>query len=834
MTDGVGDLEYYFTADVDAPYYGTVDYAFTPDVGYGAGWSEQITAVTNRATYTAFDGVPTGGTDYFVRIREGESNMEWVELQGSLTVTNKVAGSNETVRLLTDDKTVPRMTLVGDHSWRYHYEVPTNAIGGTLSFRLVTKEYYTNATDATVWLTRTNTLKTVEKTVTDIPYTATLEASNPNDISVILDDASTHLKIEYNDEQRAFSLSHASYQNFNLWTDARDGFRGNVMYNLGPGDATNFVSNSGVSDNKKRYDAPFDSSWTLCPQQNTYWLEDFTKPVVTNTTDYPIDTWFSVHKTPNGWTAHNSRFVEGARGDEANLSLALDGLGEGALAVENFTKDDLPLGLDSVTFSARIAQPIEFDDFATYMDGLSYANYAISAKVTMSHKFETTTVKPDDMSPVYPSISFVGYHRGARQGCYEFRMTRTGDQEVTLELYKWANSRPTRLGNPVKYTKHQIVPSSSTEASGSYWTSAYFLLYTMTDGSVKLEGHLAPTHTQSTIRQDASVTTTPLLTKSAISFVDTNPGTLAKGGSYGIGSTDCRAGFGRIMIHAVATPPGVATDAVINYDGELERTDKLADEWDYSAERWEIDNESYYASSGGLSAVIPSNQVVQVWLSDASVTGSGWDYSGYSVPVNSFSTNKFTVSPRMPGSWKVRLQTGEDESAGVVVDDVEITPWEGTEIWGRNGSAYQFLDDWVYTKAWICAAADITHNNKPYYLPDENMVSVGTNGYVFIFNEAGAYTFKPTANMEIDRILIVGGGGAGGNVMGGGGGGGQVREIDLTQNPVTLEAGSMNTFTVGAGGAYNGGNNQSAGADGQRTEIKINGTTYTANGGGGG
>ena len=262
LTDGVGDLEYYFTAELDAPYYAPRDYAFTSPIGYGVGWTEQISAVTNRASYTSLDGVPSGGTDYFVRIREGESNIEWVQLVGTLTITNKVAGSNDVYRLHTPDGTIPRMTLVGDHSWRYHYEVPTNAIGAKLSFKLVAKEYYTNETAATsaaapaggdvpVWLTRTNELFTVEETVTEIPYTATLSTNNPNEVSVILDESSTHLKIEYNDEQRAFSLSHAAYQAFNLWTDATSGFRGNMMDENG-------VSNSGVSSRKRRYDAPFD------------------------------------------------------------------------------------------------------------------------------------------------------------------------------------------------------------------------------------------------------------------------------------------------------------------------------------------------------------------------------------------------------------------------------------------------------------------------------------------------------------------------------------------------------------------------------------------------
>ena len=837
---GVGDLEYFFTANLDSQYYLVRDYANDTSVGFGSGWTEKITAITNRATYAATDGVPTGGTDYFVRIREGESNMEWVELQGTLTVTNKVSGSNETVRLLTPDGTVPRMTLVGDHSWRYHYQVPTNAIGGKLAFRLVTKEYYTNATDATEWLVRTNTLKTVEETVTDVPYTATLETSNPNDISVILDDASTHLKIEYNDEQRAFSLSHASYQSFNLWTDATDGFRGNVMDGNG-------VSNSGVSDNKKRYDAPFNSSWGLCPEQNNFWLEAFTKPAGDDATEFPLDTWFSVHKTPNGWTAHNGCFVEGARGDDSNLALALDGLGEGALALENFNKDDLPLGLDSVEFTARIAQPIQFDDFATYMDGLSCSNYAISAMVTMSRMYEDATHKPSDMSPTYPSVSFVGYHRG-KQGCYEFRMTRSSDAALTLELYKWtrtgSGTKPTLLKSE-NYTKNKLVPASGTEVNSSYRTAVYFLVYTLADGRVKLEGHI------SSVRRPLGIglSTTEGHTdigKSVIAFVDETPGVLALGGSYGVGSTDCRAGFGAIRVHSVATPPSSATgttgDAVLSYPGTLEGRPKLEQEWDYYTSRWDLEAEGYDAN-GGLVAVVPSNQVVEVWLSDATSSGSGWVDTGYSVMVNSFSTNKFTVSPRMPGSWKVRLQTGQEEDAGVVVDDVEISPWEGVETWTRNGNktVNNFLDDWVYTKAWINAAADITYNNKPYYLPDENMVSVGTNGYAFIFNKPGTYDFVPNTDMQIDRALVVGGGGAGGWTLGGGGGGGGVLEGDWTTNVLNVSAGTHISVVVGAGGdnfyvANNDGAYWKAGGAGGSSSLKITlpSVSLTAKGGGGG
>ena len=827
LTDGVGDLEYFYTADVSSVFYNCPDYAFDTSIGWGAGWSEAITAVTNRAAYTATDGVPSGGTDWFVRIREGESNLEWVELQGTLTVANKVGESNEVVRLLTLDKTVPRMALAGDHTWRYHYTIPTNAIGGKLAFHLVTKEYYTNAIDATHWLIRTNTLYTVEDVITAIPYTATLDPGNPNDISVILDDASTHLKIEYNDAQHTFSLSRASYQDFNLWTDAMDGYR--VM--------------AGDSDLRCRYDVPVDT-WTTSGETNPFWEEDFddlTMSILTNER-------FSIQTTPNGWTAYNSRFVENVRDDASDLALALDGFGEGALATDNFSADQLPLGLDSVEFTARLVQPFRYEDFATYMDGHTCTNYAISAKITMSHQYETSTVKPTDMSPVNPSISFVGYHRGS-QGCYEFRMTRTTTTlygatvpALELALYKWASSggsvKPTLLTSN-HYTSNLLVPRSTSEALASYWTSAYFLVYTLENGSVRLEGHLAPSHTQNPVAGDASA----FISSSAavISYADMNPGVLAKGGTYGVGATDCRAGFGQIGIHTVATPPTDTANAVINYPGNCEGRIKLAEEWDFHENRWELDTVSRYQGDGGLTAVIPSNQAVQVWLSDASVTGGRWYDSGYATSVSSFATNKCVVSPRMPGAWKVRLQTGLEEDAGVVLDDVKITPWEGESRWGRNGNPYQHSDEWVYTKAWVIPSATITRNAQAYALPNENIQSVGTNGYVFIFNEPGTYTFVPTADMEVDRFLVVGGGGAGGWTIGGGGGGGGVLDCDWSDAPVTIPAGTVMTIIVGEGGDNfyvdnDNAANWKSGGNGGASSLKITSSaiSMTADGGGGG
>ena len=860
LNQGVGDLEYFFTADLDAQYYSPRDYANDTFVGFGDGWTEQIFAVTNKATYTGLDGVPTGGTDYFVRIREGESNMEWVQLQGTLTVTNTVGGSNDVYKLLTPDGIEPRMTLVGDHSWRYHYEVPTNAIGGTLSFSIMTKEYYTNETDAATWLIRTNELGTVEKTVSEIPFTATLHPLDGPDvgntltnISVVLDDSSTHLKIEYNDEQRAFALSHASYQSFNLWTDARVGFRGNSMETNG----TDVVSNSGVSEKKQRYNAPFDSSWELCPQvDDDIWTESFN-----NTGTFSINVWKNIQDI-HGWTARNSMLVWGTRNRaEEDLSLALDGFGQGSVGLENFNEKQLPLGLDTVSFTARVAQsPEEYEAFAVYMYGGTLKNYAISAKVTMSQDYEAVGHYPKDMSPINPSVSLVGYHRES-QGCYELRMTRTGDKEVTLGIYKWTEDGSKMKATLLKTEKYTEVlwPTSSSDVSSSKWTTVYFLLYTMSNGKVRLEGHLAPSPTTTPIGTDITNMRT-----STIWYVDAAPGILRRGGSYGVGSTDCRAGFGAMKIHTNITAPTDTSDAVLNAASftavkraHLDRTNEDDNDidnasWDYLPDRWEVANFTAYAVDGCLMGVVPSNQTVQVWLSDASVGGTAWFPSGYERVVNSFTTNKFTVSPRMPGSWKVELRTGEEEASGVVVDNVALTPWEGVETWigngrHRDGQVSEYRDKWVYTKGWITATAEITRDGKPYELPKENVISIETDdssGYAYVFDQPGTYTIEPQSDMEIERVLLVGGGGAGGGVMGGGGGGGGVVEHYWTNDPVVIKAkATILKVTVGAGGTSptptasgaatatqpagnNGGGSSLTGVPGKTIE--------TAKGGGGG
>ena len=711
LNQGVGDLEYFFTADLDAQYYSVRDYANDTAVGFGPGWTEKISAVTNRATYTVDDNLPTMGTDYFVRIREGESNMEWVKLVGELEiVTNTVTGACDT------NKVDVRMSLVGDHLWRYHYGIPTNGVGARLTFTIKAKEHYTNETDSATWHVRTNEYFAADA-VDSLPFTSTLSTNNTHKMSVVLDDSSVYLKIEYNDEQGAFSFSHASYQNFNQWTDAINGFVGHTVIT----NETGIISDSGVSEDKKEYPASF-NTWLL-PYSSTHWREEFNISS-SSSTGYGLNKWYSSIETPNGWTAQNARYVRSVRGVDSNLALAIDGEGAGKLNFENFGADELLPGLESVSFTARVSQPVDYDDFAYYMYGTTLKNYAISAKVTMSQDYEDARHFPNDISPVNPSISLIGYHRG-EQGCYEFRMTRTKiattDPEVTLELYKWA---PKKKGSGMEATllnsasyAGKLMPISDDERRSSKWTTAYFLVYTMVNGKVRLEGHLAATPTAAGIGTDISN-----LLDSNISFVDETPGNLRRGGTYGVGSTDCRAGFGWMQIHDVVTPPTDIADAKINATGtpikrkylDINNFDDDEDDnasWTYDSERWMLEladdsTASAFRGNGCLVGVVPSNQTVQVWLNNDELDGSdpdgGWKYYGYEANISSFTTNSFTISPKMPGKWKVSLRTSEEERDGVVLDDVVLKSWEGENVWDHSGhSKDEYNFDWVYTKGWI-------------------------------------------------------------------------------------------------------------------------------------
>lgn len=846
LDEGVGDIEYFFVAEQNAPYYALKDYALG-SVFYGDGWSEAITSITNRANYV--DETPACGHDYFVRIREAESPCEWVKLCTSVTTNGTEGVKREDVR----------MELVGTNTWRYCYYVPTNAVGETLRFHFEGKKLFQDPDNPFKYAATTNVWRCDLSAMANLPYTSVAGEGYGNDVAVTLDGASTHLVIEFNDDLLSYSVSHGTYQNFNTWTDALVGYRGNAKYD--EENPTNGASATGVSDTKQKFTAEM-ANWPPQGYSNPYWTENFNTH---NFEEFPLYTPFDSPQYPknrlfspqNQWSVGHGQWIRGVRGSAAmaaaneEVALQLEGRGQGYVALD---KDSgMPAGIGTVSFAARVAQEPRFDDFAVYGDGTMLTDYAISAKITMSRE-RTSNRNPTDISPSQPSVSLVGRYR-EKKGCYEYRVSRTASDQLTCALYKWKPSSSGMVAHLLasnvitsaeeKYAfpgpgqekifnfQNMLVPEG-TEDVNRTWTSAYlFVFNTRVGGPVYIECTLSSSRNTNDIGTDRGNL------KKVLKYTDADE-PFPKG-SYGVGSTDCNAAFGGLLYHLPANAGDYS--AGINYKGEVQLTTIAAGDWAFYADRWRqiTSRESSWGASGALGATMPSNQTIRLQFKD---DASGWFDSGYEVPVSSFSTNRYEFAPCVSKDYKVRLIAGghsyDEVRTDVVVDDVEITAWRAADFpsLGNTGT-YAQGEQWVYTAGTVESAFAVTGPGEPA------VAEAGTNGYVFTFSRAGVYTLIPQMDMEIDRMLLVGGGGAGGWTLGGGGGGGGVRDLDLSTNTVLLAKGEPVYVTVGGGGdnyyvKNNDWQNWKTGGNGGLSSIVFRdantgrSTTYDVKGGGGG
>lgn len=846
LDEGVGDIEYFFVAEQNAPYYALKDYALG-SVFYGDGWSEAITSITNRANYV--DETPACGHDYFVRIREAESPCEWVKLCTSVTTNGTEGVKREDVR----------MELVGTNTWRYCYYVPTNAVGETLRFHFEGKKLFQDPDDPFKYAATTNVWRCDLSAMANLPYTSVAGEGYGNDVAVTLDGASTHLVIEFNDDLLSYSVSHGTYQNFNTWTDALVGYRGNAKYD--EENPTNGASATGVSDTKQKFTAEM-ANWPPQGYSNPYWTENFNTH---NFEEFPLYTPFDSPQYPkdrlftpqNQWSVGHGQWIRGVRGSAAmaaaneEVALQLEGRGQGYVALD---KDSgMPAGIGTVSFAARVAQEPRFDDFAVYGDGPALTDYAISAKITMSRE-RTSNRNPTDISPSQPSVSLVGRYR-EKKGCYEYRVSRTASDQLTCALYKWKPSSSGMVAHLLasnvitsaeeKYAfpgpgqekifnfQNMLVPEG-TEDVNRTWTSAYlFVFNTRVGGPVYIECTLSSSRNTNVIGTDRGNL------KKVLVYTDADE-PFPKG-SYGVGSTDCNAAFGGLLYHLPANAGDYS--AGIKYEGEVQLNTIAAGDWAFYADRWRqiTSRESSWGASGALGATMPSNQTIRLQFKD---DASGWFDSGYEVPVSSFSTNRYEFAPCVSKDYKVRLIAGghsyDEVRTDVVVDDVEITAWRAADFpsLGNTGT-YAQGEQWVYTAGTVESAFAVTGPGEPA------VAEAGTNGYVFTFSRAGVYTLIPQMDMEIDRMLLVGGGGAGGWTLGGGGGGGGVRDLDLSTNTVLLAKGEPVYVTVGGGGdnyyvKNNDWQNWKTGGNGGLSSIVFRdantgrSTTYDVKGGGGG
>lgn len=725
LGDGVGDVEYNFSAELTSPYYLFGDYTGCDLVGYPEDWLERITAVGHSAKPEedfANDHnnlSPALGKDFFIRLREGVSQYERVQL---LHTAVELADADAVV---DDDSEEPAaaalspidLELVSDHLWRGYLKIPTNHVD-SVDFHFLGLNFTENG--ATELAENSSSWKPVDGNVSDLPYSGLVELTDgPQTGTIKIDAAQGYLMFEFNEQFGTFTVTHADYQNFNLWTDVAKGssFVGDV----------NEVT--GVPREKQDYPEFFtnltiETSASL--NTNEYSVESFYGGNEANiqyawTRNIP----FVSKLSPNGWTCDYGEWAS-EKFITNNLAFRMAGCGYGAISLQN--RAARMNGVESFEFNARVSQYLGFESFSYNETKTTDKNYGISAGVAMS------TSNGGDMSPETPSISLVAYYR-PNEGCYEFRATRYDKAVVRLELYKWAKSgyeiKSTQLVKK-DVTAADFISAADTKGNAvTNWLqngefSATMKLYgmymwvtneTSTGRAVIGAGIAREKKSVPNVRQDhpedvkffdysKGETDMDSADNSffRITWVDgSNP---LKRGAYGVGANDCRARFNLIGRHGMAS--GFSPTII---DSELP---------EFSDGNWTpaIGRSELYTLSPhnfGITNIV-SPQAMNILFAYADDDSLKWtDDIGYTVKVvgknnaetlsdgtvTDFQNTKFKVEVNSTSNYFPRLQHGASAFSprtDIVVDDLQLKGYRG--IPATKWTAAD-RNKWVWTETWI-------------------------------------------------------------------------------------------------------------------------------------
>jgi len=710
---GEGDIEYFFETRLSAPYYKYCDYSGL-DLGLSDLYTENISVVTNRASgnwpsvspslWPEYDtAYQSRGSDWFVRLRNGRSNYEAVNLQmfaidewGDCSPTNTV-----------------EMELVTNHVWRGLLPTRTAYEGG-MKFRF---EALNKQEDGTTEVVTNKVFWSSPDDIETLPVSAAyvVEAGEDSWTAAPLDADAGYLLFQIDDEKKTLTIVRADYQNFDAWSDANIGgkFKGNSVEN---------DSKSGTSANARQLSETFDT-WKDMSATNQFWSESFVAGVATLALgDY--EPWDAAD-SPNGWGLGPGMLVyERFKDKETGRAFQMEGQGRGYISFVNAAVS--PRGLESITFDGRLAQAIEFDDFAYYdaYDKMSMTNYTIAARAAF-----------DDQSGASftgdASLSLVAYYT-PDLGCYEFRMDQALASGNTIRkngqvfsLYRWrydddGTMNSTLLGSITNLNFDLPVTSRAT----------YIPMYLSVSNDAAGVACIMAGVRRSSMNESDSPSAWSSGNYFSVCYRDTTEERLT-GGTYGVATANSEGRFVRLIQFAVPVPfvNNFTTDNEINkYTSEpitLPASDtskyrELTD--DINAGRWRITPGrllKYYTGSSyagwGIKAKIP-NQTLKLYL-----TGPGRNTGWQLYATTNFSSFGSATKPtsfvvRTTEDCSVKLAAGgtsRDRRTDIAVDNLVIRQWRGTD-WAhvnnsqetcvpnwRSESDYDAHTNFVFSSGWI-------------------------------------------------------------------------------------------------------------------------------------
>ncbi len=732
----VGDVEFWYEVYQNAPYYTYYDYSGANLHGksfYNL-YTEHTPIVTNRCTTLL---APYRGTDWFVRLREGKSNYQAVNLvvfrgtrkvdfrDDSGTITNTVEVD------VTED--VP-MELVGNNLWRGYLKTPTNQVG-TLKYRF---HLVNGQADGAMELVASTNYWSNGATLNTTPVTSRAEACAATAWTPIHVDAVTgYLLFQLDDALGTLSIVHADYQNFNSWADAK----GDIF--VGTSSVWEHKSGLvGTSSKKQSWTADY-GAYLAMPSTNANWKmpspnwTDIEPSHMGNHTPYEA---FSAGdgETCEQWDIGAGMWVAQVyRDSKANSGVALQMQGQGQGSFQLTNRDYLPRGIESVSFNARLGQSIAFNDFVYYdaASKMSMSNYTFMSYVA----FDTNENKNFRGNA---SLSLVAYHMPG-YGCYELRLEQrsakwTGttpsynNKGQRLSLYRWkvdttGRLAATLLGSASWSNGCDCDIPGTTGENGNY-LPMYLAVETLNNETVISAGFA-----ESGLAPGSGLTSLTTVEFNNIYYRDSSTDRLT-GGTYGVLSANCPGVFQepRVMdklanplkdpygvageVHEVeATKPAFQTATAVSCQSTLE----IPNLWinNGGARMVPFPNTTGSMSTGwGLQASPYASQTVRLYTRPA--TGGKWaeraawtinDYGSLSEGL------KKSINLWTPETLQIRMAVDgdlDDARRDIVVDSFEVRQWAGAD-WDNYNDAGQFvkpawdtaksswgLTNFVFTKGW--------------------------------------------------------------------------------------------------------------------------------------
>ena len=726
LPDLEGDVEYWYESFTQVPFYTYVDYS-----GLNVGlkkpdgslfYTEEQTTVTNRLKEAKW--LPSGGTDWFFRLRNGRSEVEGVRL-----VTRDWNGT-----IATND-----MDLVGDSVWRGYFETPTNAAGKAVDFRF---EYYNRQPKegSTDYAVNTNYFKYGADGL-KLPGSGGLVAtSGTNEWSTLEIDALTGaVMFMVDDSVNSLTALHCDRQDFNRWTDAmrpEDEGRFVGQYELGGKDP------SGTGAATHTYDDEFGRWQPSAETKSNLWYEAFND----DPAQYAIGVEFGNANTPNGWQSGPGQWVYGCYSDkDTGLALQLRGQGQGSLQFVNGPES--PRGLRSISFAARLAQTIELGDFAFYDCGqkAKFKDYTFTAKgafdLNERHDFSGAA-----------SLSLVGYLM-PNQSCYEFRVSQkdatgvmsgkkktvTGAGKKKLfQLFRWRYDEAademavTQLGADFEIEVDTMLKTKGTDGGDDLYKASFSTLF-ISCAEETVGGKLATVIKAGVSREGKNPNDASAGPSAWLVFVDSDEKRLT-GGTFGVGSANCPARFCDMLWYSrpltqwksntssspenipLPTDGKAKTDAsrVPAWPEGLEKPcfqDIAGREWTYVPGRMEAAMGDFISPLAGLRAVAQPQEIAVYtakagtidWgakpVTNIFVSSFGRDGANGMETFDLYTLDECSVKLQMGGSV---LKARRD----VIIQAVELRQWRG-----ESYTDVEYYDDrqirqgapsnFVFTTAWI-------------------------------------------------------------------------------------------------------------------------------------